>query len=98
MDRSAIFVDAGYLLAAGGLLTCGTGNRRAFTCSYQEVVAALEKVVVDHSGGMASLRTYWYDGAPESVPTPDHLKIGALPYVKVRLGRLIHGEQKGSTR
>jgi hypothetical protein len=41
------------------------------------------------------LRTYWYDGAPNGVPTAEHLRIAALPYVKIRLGRLIQGEQKG---
>ena len=50
----------------------------------------------DHNGGrFTCLRTYWYDGATNAVPTPDHEQIGGLPYVKVRLGRLIRGEQKG---
>jgi hypothetical protein len=30
-----------------------------------------------------------------AVPTSDHEQIGGLPYVKVRLGRIIRGEQKG---
>ncbi len=44
---------------------------------------------------MASLRTYWYDGAARGVPSADHEQIGGFAYVKVRLGRVIHGEQKG---
>src|SRR3954451_15318370 len=96
MDRSAIFVDAGYLLAAGGLLTCGTKSRAAFECDYPALNTKLASWVEEHNGGRLScLRTYWYDGAVNAVPTADHEQIGGLPYVKVRLGRIIKGEQKG---
>lgn len=96
MDRSAIFVDAGYLLAAGGLLTCGTISRAAFKCDYPALTTKLAQWVEDHNDGRLScLRTYWYDGAVNAVPTADHEAIGSLPYVKVRLGRIIRGEQKG---
>ncbi len=96
MDRSAIFVDAGYLLAAGGMLTRGTKSRAAFKCDYPALTTKLAGWVEDHNAGRLScLRTYWYDGAVNAVPTPDHEQIGGLPYVKVRLGRIIKGEQKG---
>lgn len=94
-DRSAIFVDAGYLLAAGGELCCGTRSRAAFTCSYARLTADLANWAKHHSGKMESLRTYWYDGAVNAVPTSDHERIGGLPYVKVRLGRVHSGQQKG---
>jgi len=94
MDRSAIFVDAGYLLAEGGRLTCGTTSRPAFNCDYRELTTRLAQWVREH-GGMDLLRTYWYDGAARGVPSPDHELIGGFPYLKVRLGRVIHGEQKG---
>jgi uncharacterized LabA/DUF88 family protein len=96
MDRSAIFVDAGYVLAAGGSLVCGTSSRQGFTCDYPALVGKLADWVDEHNRGRFScLRTYWYDGAVNAVPTGDHELIGSLPYVKVRLGRLIQGEQKG---
>lgn len=95
MDRSAIFVDAGYLLAQGGRLICGTNSRAAFTCDYPRLADQLDAWVKRHSGGLECLRTYWYDGAANAVPTRDHELVGGLPYVKVRLGRLIQGEQKG---
>jgi hypothetical protein len=96
LDRSAIFVDAGYLLAAGGRLTCGTTSRAAFKCDYVGLTAKLADWVEGHNDGrLHCLRTYWYDGAVNAVPTADHEQIGGLPYVKVRLGRLIRGEQKG---
>lgn len=34
------------------------------------------------------LRTYWYDGAQDGSPSPQHLIIGSLPRVKLRLGRI----------
>jgi len=96
MDRSAIFVDAGYLLAAGGTLTCGKASRSAFSCDFPGLTEKLAAWVEEHNGGRLScLRTYWYDGAVNAIPTSDHEKIGGLPYVKVRLGRIIKGEQKG---
>jgi hypothetical protein len=76
-DRSAIFIDAGYLL------------------DHSALTGALAKWVEGHNGGMQSLRTYWYDGAPNAVPTAEHERIGGLPYVKVRLGRIHSGQQKG---
>ncbi len=94
MDRSAIFVDAGYLLAEGGRLICRTTSRPAFSCDYRSLTTSVADWVRDHSG-MAILRTYWYDGAAGGVPTADHELIGGFPYVKVRLGRVIRGEQKG---
>lgn len=96
MERSAIFVDAGYLLAAGGSLVCGTSSRPGFNCDYAGLATKLVDWTEHHNRGQFScLRTYWYDGAVNAVPSGDHELIGGLPYVKVRLGRLIRGEQKG---
>lgn len=41
------------------------------------------------------MRTYWYDAAPRIGPTPEQLTIGNQRDVKLRLGRLIGGKQKG---
>ena len=42
-DRSAIFIDAGYLFAAGGRLCCGTTNRANFECDYAKLTADLAR-------------------------------------------------------
>lgn len=95
MDKSAILIDAGYLLAQGGLVTCGTKRRAEFDCSYEPLIDALTNLASDHCQ-LQALRLYWYDGAPERIPTSDHLRIGNPPYVKVRLGRIGQdGRQKG---
>lgn len=95
MSKSAVFVDAGYLLARGGLVVCGTHRRAEFDCAYERLIGALVELSNDHCK-LDPLRLYWYDGAPDRIPTQDHLEIGNLPYVKVRLGRIGQdGKQKG---
>jgi hypothetical protein len=91
MDRCAVFVDAGYLLAAGGTLCCGTKLRADLDCDYRAWTAALARAVADDAG-MPVLRVYWYDAAPNGVPLADHLVIAELPDVKLRLGRLSGGK------
>ncbi len=45
--------------------------------------------------GFEHLRTYWYDGAPQARPTPQHEEVANLSGVKLRLGRLTSFGQKG---
>jgi uncharacterized LabA/DUF88 family protein len=93
--RAALFVDAGYLLAGAHDLLGGKVSRSAFDCDFEALVPALQAEVETHSS-LVFLRTYWYDGARDGIPTSDHRRIGALQYVKVRLGRLnMRGQQKG---
>jgi len=47
------------------------------------------------ASGLPVLRIYWYDGAVDGVPTIEQHSISALPDVKLRLGRLTGGRQKG---
>jgi hypothetical protein len=95
MDRCSIFIDAGYLFAAGGELCCGTRGRRSLqldSASFNRWLAAraAEKC------GLQPLRTYWYDGARNGIATRSQQEIAALPNVKLRLGRLsAKNEQKG---
>ena len=41
------------------------------------------------------LRSYWYDGACDAIPTLAQLSVAELANVKLRLGRLSGGKQKG---
>ena len=95
MDRCGIFIDAGYLFAAGGQL-CGFGPSRSSVqidgLRASEFFAKLAR----ESCGLPPLRTYWYDGAKDGIPTRDHQSIAALPNVKLRLGRInAQNQQKG---
>ncbi len=94
MDRYAIFIDAGYLLAAAGDLCFGT-SRRADLILHPEKATVLLRTRCDSHAKQVHLRTYWYDAAPDAVPTDDQLHIGGQQGVKLRLGRLTKHGQKG---
>ena len=98
MERCAIFIDAGYLLAeAGDLLfdtLSRTGKKSRPSCNYEELLSRLEKLAGEDCR-FPLLRIYWYDAAPDGFPTSEHKRIARLPNVKVRLGRIIGGNQKG---
>jgi hypothetical protein len=85
---TAIFVDAGWLLAAAALDLLGTPRRDELDCDYGGLIDAIGERVDRHSGGAPRLRTYWYDSALGGTSTDEHDHIAAFPYVKVRLGRL----------
>jgi uncharacterized LabA/DUF88 family protein len=94
MERTAVFVDAGWLLAAAALDVLGTPYRDELACDYRGLVAGLTDAVERHSEGAARLRTYWYDAAPGGTPTYEHDRIAGFPYLKVRLGRLNKARQQ----
>ena len=94
MDRHATFVDAGYVFAAGGELCCGTNDRRRFDLDVPGLRDHLNNVAKEATG-LSALRMYWYDAAPYNGPTSDHQAIALLPNIKLRLGRIKSGRQKG---
>jgi uncharacterized LabA/DUF88 family protein len=94
MDRFALFVDAGHLLAEGGNLCCGTKKRSALRCDFRGLIEELNSFCTEQCG-LPILRTYWYDGAKDAVPSPEQLLIAELPRTKLRLGRISGGKQKG---
>jgi len=94
MDRSAVFIDAGYLLAEGGKLCCGTGNRQLIRCDFTQLITLIGDRCRE-TADAPILRTYWYDAAQGGIPSNEQLEIAGLPFVKLRLGRLSGGRQKG---
>lgn len=94
-NQSAIFVDAGFLLAVGGTHVAGTSLRSAFRVNYEKLIQGILRRTAEHSG-LEVLRVYWYDASKDALFTDQHKSIGLLPDVKVRLGRIsFNGEQKG---
>jgi len=94
MDRFGMFIDAGYLYSASGKVLYGTTDRREFILNFDSMLGALQRFGSDNCR-LEHLRTYWYDGARDAVPTPQHVEVANLPGVKLRLGRLTAGGQKG---
>lgn len=95
MDRFALLVDAGYLYAAGGELCCGSNKRAKVMldgAACRESLVLLAQAACE----IPELRTYWYDGAGDGIPSTAQQLIAALPNVKLRLGRInARGQQKG---
>jgi hypothetical protein len=94
LDRFAVFVDAGYLFAASGTLCFGLSDRDRLLLDCKVAAESLATLGASNCG-LSHLRTYWYDGAKDAQPTAQHLDIAYLPGVKLRLGRLTKGKQKG---
>ncbi|MEV8335879.1 NYN domain-containing protein [Streptomyces niveus] len=92
----AIFVDAGYVYAAAGLLVAGTEDRRAFDLDAEGLIEAFIDKARTIFADSRLLRVYWYDGARRRIHTPEQQCIAELPDVKVRLGNLnANNQQKG---
>jgi hypothetical protein len=94
VDRFAVLVDAGYLFSAAGTLLFDVTDRRLLQLEYKELVTAVAGLAAGDCA-RERLRTYWYDGARDMVPTPQQVEIAGLPGVKLRLGRLTRHGQKG---
>ena len=95
MNQTAIFIDAGFLLSLGGHRAAGTTLRSAFTIHYESLVRGIVQTVKKNTG-LNNLRVYWYDASKDGLFTEQHKRIGFIPGVKVRLGRISYnGEQKG---
>jgi hypothetical protein len=94
LDRYAIFVDVGYVVASVAELLAGSPERHLVSCDYGQLVASLVADATADSG-MPLLRTYWYDASLSGQPEHDQLTLADLPGVRLRLGRLVRGEQKG---
>ncbi|MGH2733150.1 MAG: NYN domain-containing protein [Actinomycetota bacterium] len=94
VDRFGVFVDAGYLFAASGALCFGISGRTKLVMDCKTAIEALTALASEKCG-LPYLRTYWYDGARDAQPTAQQLDVAHLPGVKLRLGRLVKGRQKG---
>ena len=84
MDRYAIFVDAEYLYAEGGLLCCNSPDRQEILLYGLGANDFLVGLAADVCG-LRPLRTYWYDSSGDGVPTSAQQMIASLPNMKLRL-------------
>ncbi|MEU2247634.1 NYN domain-containing protein [Streptomyces sp. NPDC019224] len=98
VDRCVVLVDAGYLLGAAASLLAGEPARSRITVDHAALVQQLrERAEADTAQPL--LRIYWFDGAPDRVPQPEHRRLRVMPRVTVRLGALTRSDgrwaQKG---
>lgn len=98
MDRCIVLVDAGYLLGAAASLLAGEPSRSRIAVDHVALIQGLrERAESDTERPL--LRIYWFDGAPDRVPQPEHRRLRVMPRVTVRLGALTRSDgrwaQKG---
>lgn len=98
MDRCIVLVDAGYLLGAAASLLAGEPSRSRITVDHNALIQGLRERAESETG-RPLLRIYWFDGAPDRVPQPEHRRLRVMPRVTVRLGALTRSDgrwaQKG---
>ncbi|HEX4255322.1 MAG TPA: NYN domain-containing protein [Streptosporangiaceae bacterium] len=94
MDRCALFVDAGYMLADGAMAVHGTRRRESVTWDYEGLLELLGNLARDRTG-LPLLRCYWYEATVEGRRTPEHDGLADVPGVKLRLAKLRPGRREG---
>lgn len=97
MSRVAVFVDAGYLYAAGSGAIAGSKlPRDDLDLLIPETIENLRAVARDRTSGATLLRIYWYDGVPRTGPSGVQQNLAYMDDVKLRLGIINpSGQQKG---
>jgi hypothetical protein len=94
VDRCAVFVDAGYVLADGAMAVHGTRHRDSVSWDYAGLVKLLTGLSRDRTG-LPVLRCYWYEATVEGRRSSEHNALADLPGVKLRLGRVRPGRREG---
>ena len=94
MDRCALFVDAGYLLADGAMAVHGTRRRESVSWDYGGLVQLLGSLARDRTG-LPLLRCYWYEATVEGRRTAEHDALADMPGIKLRLAKLRPGRREG---
>ncbi len=94
MDRCALFVDAGYMLADGAMAVHGTRRRESVTWDYEGLLELLGNLARDRTG-LPLLRCYWYEATVEGRRTAEHDGLADMPGVKLRLAKLRPGRREG---
>jgi uncharacterized LabA/DUF88 family protein len=94
VDRCALFVDAGYLLADGAMAAVGTRRRDSVSWDYPGLLKLLTNLAEEETG-LPLLRCYWYEATVEGRRTPEHDAMADLPSMKLRLSRMRPGRREG---
>lgn len=80
MDRCALFVDAGYVLADGAMAVHGTRRRQSVSWDYGGLLQLLSDLAVERTG-LPLLRCYWYENAASGAELET---LADIPGIKLR--------------
>ena len=94
--RAATFVDAGYLYGGGFTVLAGSNQPREYgELDLDRAIAKLRKTTAERTGNATLLRIYWYDGMRRGQPSAEQEQLAYKEDVKLRLGVVREGRQKG---
>ena len=94
MDRCALFVDAGYVLADGAMAVHGTRHRESVSWDYAGLLQFFGSIARERTG-LPLLRCYWYEATVEGRRSAEHDALADMPGLKLRLGRMRPGRREG---
>jgi hypothetical protein len=94
VDRCALFVDAGYMLADGAMAVHGTRRRESVSWDYEGLMQLLGNLARDRTG-LPLLRCYWYEATVEGRRSAEHEALADMPGIKLRLAKLRPGRREG---
>ena len=96
MLNVAILVDAGYLYTGGAIALTGSAqNRENMLLKRPETIAKLKAAAKEKAHDAPLLRIYWYDGLLRGQLSQEQQGLAGTDNVKVRLGAVTAGQQKG---
>ncbi len=104
MNKYAVMVDAGYLLASMARVLTGSSNRNMIQVSWEKLVQQMKQEIdqlqQSQSKNSELLRVQWYDSPPEEYEGKRQaeeafLAIDGISRTKTRIGRTSFGNQKG---
>ena len=94
VDRCALFVDAGYVLADGAMAVHGTRRRESVSWDYAGLLQLFGNLAMERTR-LPLLRCYWYEATVEGRRSADHDTLADLPGVKLRVAKMRPGRREG---
>jgi NYN domain-containing protein len=94
VDRCALFVDAGYVLADGAMAVHGTRRGESVSWDYEGLLQLLSSLARERSG-LPVLRCYWYEATVDGRRTAEQDALADLPGIKLRVAKIRPGRREG---
>ena len=94
MDRCALFVDAGYVLADGAQAVHGTRRGESVSWDYEGLLHFLAGLVTERTG-LPLLRCYWYEATVDGRRTAEQDALADMPGIKLRVAKIRPGRREG---
>jgi uncharacterized LabA/DUF88 family protein len=94
VDRCALFVDAGYVLADGAMAVHGTRRGESVSWDYEGLLQLLSSLARERTG-LPLLRCYWYEATVDGRRTAEQDALADLPGIKLRVAKIRPGRREG---